>query len=164
MAGLMRWDPFRDLFSMERDMNRLFADLGALPPITRQERGEFLLTPSIDVMNRGEDLVVRAEMPGIKPGDIDISVVDDVLTIRGKRVEEKETKEEDYLLRESTWGEFVRTMRLPRGVNAEKIHAETHEGILEIIVPKGAQPTVREAVHVPIEAREVEPTKLEAHK
>jgi HSP20 family protein len=162
MANMVRWDPFRDLLSMERDVNRLFADLGALPPLPRTERGDYLLTPSVDVVKRGEDLVIRAEMPGINPADIDISVVDDMLTIRGKRTEAHETKDVDYLMRESTYGEFLRTMRLPHSVKPETIHAVTHNGILEVTIPHGAQRTVREAVHVPIETRTSAPKKIKA--
>lgn len=165
LGGLSRWDPLRDLLVMERDLNRMFADLGALPPMTSMEqRGDFLLTPSIDVMNRGEDLVVRAEMPGIRPEDVDISVVGDMMTIRGKHAEQHETKEEDYLFRESTRGEFVRTLRLPEGVKPEDIHAESRDGVIEVVVPHGAQRAVRDPVHVPIEHKPSEPMKIEAHK
>ena len=159
MAGLTRWDPFRD---MEREMGRLFSDLAVLPPM-RREGGTYILAPSIDVYNRDEDLVIRAEMPGIKPDDVDISIVDDVLTLHGKRTEKLETKEEDYLLRESTYGEFERTLRLPAGVKPESVHAEYTDGVLEVVVPHGARRETTSTVHVPIETKTTEPGKLEAH-
>ena len=162
MAGLARWDPFREFLGMEREMGRLFSDLAVLPPL-RREGGAMVLAPSIDVYNRDEDLVIRAEMPGIKPDDVDISIVDDVLTLHGKRAEKLETKEEDYLIRESSWGEFERTLRLPAGVKPDSVHAEYTDGVLEIVVPHGARAETTSTVHVPIETKTPEPSKLEAH-
>lgn len=164
MAGLMRRDPFRDLMNMEREINRLFTDFGtALPVYTVRPEPDPAFVPAVDVMNRGEDLVIRAELPGLKPEDIDIAVSEDMLTIRGTRTEEHETTERDYLLRETSWGEFERTMRLPEGVKPEEVNATYHDGVLEVTVPGGAQRTMSEPVHVPIETGGAGPSQLTAH-
>lgn len=160
---LARWDPFRDLANVESAMERFFSDFGRMPMMRRQGgQQEEMALPTVDVLNRGDDLVVRAEMPGIKPEDVEVTVNGDQLTIHGKRTEEHETKEEDYLLRESSYGEFVRTMRLPQGITADDIHAEVHEGILEVTIPKGAQRMETQPVRIPIGAGR--PSELEQGK
>lgn len=135
MASLMRWEPFRDLMSLQRDVDRLFSDVGILRPLTATGPG--MTVPSVDVFTRGEDLVVRAEIPGVKPSDIDISVTDGVLTLKAERSETHEVKEEDYLIRESSYGTYERSLRLPEGAEVEKIHADYTDGILEVTVPRG---------------------------
>lgn len=141
MTSLVRWDPYRDLVSIERDVGRLMSGLGGwMAPMPRRlfEGERLLMTPTVDVMRRGEDLVIRAEVPGVKPEEIDISVTESVLTLKGERREEHETKEEDYYLRESSWGTFERSIRLPEGADVDHVKAESRDGILEITVPKAA--------------------------
>lgn len=152
MTTLARWEPFRDLLSLQRDMDRLFGAIG-VPLSTRLEETTPALTlPSWDVIRRGDDLLVRAELPGVKPEHVDISVTDDILRIRGERHETREETEEDYLVKESSYGHFERTMRLPAGAPVDKIHAEYHDGILEVVIPKAAPESVKThkiAVEVP---------------
>jgi len=135
MASIMRWDPFGDLLALPREMDRLL-ERSWMPLRGMRPMSETMLVPTMDVITRGEDMVVRVELPGISPDDVDISVTDDVLTVSGERREEHETAEEDYVLRESTWGSFERRVALPRGVDAETIHADFKDGVLEIVDPK----------------------------
>jgi len=162
MASLVRWDPFQDLAAVQRDMGRMFNDLGGwmMPWPRRHLEGEMLmLTPTVDVLRRGEDMLIRAELPGVKPDELDISVTQNTLTIKGGRREEHETKDEDYYVRESSFGTFERTIRLPEGAEIDHIKAEFTDGVLEITVPKAA-PTEPETHHVAISAPPVEePTK-----
>lgn len=138
MASLVRLEPLRDLMGFSHDLDRLFGDLGAWRPgVTTREIGGTLM-PTMDVFTRGEDLVLRAELPGVSAEDVDISVTDDVLTLTAERHEDKKVEEEDYLLRETSWGTVRRTMRLPEGAEAAKIHATYSDGILEITVPSAA--------------------------
>jgi len=137
MASLVKWDPLHDLLNLQRDVNRIFSGVGlARPSLLTEERTVGM--PAMDVFRRGEDLVLRAEMPGIRAEDVDISVTEDVLTVRAERKEEKEVKEEDYLLKETSWGTMERSMRLPQSALIDEIHADYKDGILEITVPKGA--------------------------
>lgn len=154
MVSLVRWDPFSDLVNVQRDMGRLVSDMGGwMMPTPRRhlEAESVLLTPTIDVMRRGDDMLIRAEIPGVKPEEIDISVTGNMLTLKGERREAHETKDEDYYIRESSWGSFERSLRLPEGARVDHIRAEFHDGILEITVPKAAH-TAPETRHVAITA------------
>jgi len=114
-----------------------------------------MLTPTVDVIRRGEDLVFRAELPGVKPEELDISVTQNMLTLKGERREEHETKEEDYYMKESSFGTFERMLRLPEGADVDHIKAEFANGILEVIIPKAAK-TEPETRHVTVSAPESE--------
>lgn len=132
MFALRKWHPFGELSTLHREMDELFRKafeaMGGLTPSLLRETWY----PSVESFMRGGNLIVRAEIPGIDPKDIDISVVGNQLTIKGERKAEKECKEEDYLLREFCYGSFERTVTLPEGVRAEDIHAIYKNGILEV--------------------------------
>ncbi len=136
--AIMRWDPFGEMLRMQRDMDRIFSRMG-----TAEGRGESASAvawmPKIDVKTKGDDIVVRAELPGIDPDGVDIEVTDGVLTIKGERKAEEEREDEGWLIRESSYGVFERSMVLPEGVNAEDIKADYNDGILEVQVPKALE-------------------------
>lgn len=134
MAALMRWDPFGDLFALPREVDRFF---DWTTPV-RSLRGEVdtkMLVPTMDVLSRGDDMVVRVELPGIDPSAVDISVTEGMLSITGERSEEHETTDEDYMLRESSWGRFERRIGLPKGVDPDTLHADFKDGVLEVTIP-----------------------------
>ena len=125
MAGAMtRWDPFSDLAELRSRFDSLFGD--------GQER-EWI--PAIDLIRHNGDIVIRADVPGIKPDEIKIDVEDGVLTLSGKHEESKETKEEHYVRRERRYGSFSRSMTLPEGADVKKIKAKTKDGVLELTIP-----------------------------
>ena len=137
--AMVRWDPFSEMMTVQRDMNRLFSSLG-MPLYSGKGDGERVQwMPTVDVMRKGDDLVVRAELPGVKPEDIDLSVTDDVLTLRGRREETTEQHEGEYIRKESSFGSFERQIMLPQGVQSSDIRADYHDGILEITVPGAAK-------------------------
>jgi HSP20 family protein len=139
MSSLVSWDPFRDLFTLQRDVDRLFSGMGYTPTSTPHTPAMLTpMLPTMDVFTRGEDLVIHAELPGIKAEDVEISVTEGVLTVSGKRYEKKEVKEEDYIVHETSFGTMERSLRLPEGAAVDTIHAEYTDGILEITVPGGA--------------------------
>ncbi|HEY5540508.1 MAG TPA: Hsp20/alpha crystallin family protein [Coriobacteriia bacterium] len=150
-TSITHWNPLQDMASLQHEVDRLATGLG-LPLRFGAMETESVAMPSIDIMTRGEDMVIRADIPGVAPGDVDISVTDHMLTLKAERHEEHETKDEDYMVRERTWGAFERIMRLPRDVASDSIHAEFMDGVLEIVVPGGAKATEREAVHVPVQS------------
>jgi HSP20 family protein len=123
---LTRWEPFSDLAELRGRLDQMFADLGP--------RGGHH-APAIDVMRSNGDLVVRADMPGIKADEVEIKVENDMLTIKGEHEEEKEEKDSHFVRRERRWGSFERSMSLPAGVDARKITAKSHDGVLEVKVP-----------------------------
>lgn len=105
------------------------------PLVSEYEEGYDLL-PRVDIIDRKEDLLVRAEMPGVKKEDLEITIEGDRLIIEAKREIEKEEKKEDFYRHEMAYGKFYRTVRLPVDVVIDKAKAELAEGILEIYLPK----------------------------
>jgi HSP20 family protein len=92
--------------------------------------------PAVDMFERDNEVVVRAEIPDMSKEDIDISVLGNTLTIQGERKAEEEVKEDDYYCREHSYGKFQRDITLPQGVDAENIKASYKNGILEVVLPK----------------------------
>jgi len=130
--------PFREFERMRRDMDRLwdsFLEGGSRR--RSEERGEWL--PSLDVSETKNELVVKAEVPGMDAKDIDISLSDGVLTIKGEKKQEKEEKEADYHLIERSYGAFARSVQLPKEVQGGKISASYKDGILKITLPKSEE-------------------------
>lgn len=95
--------------------------------------------PSVDVYEQDDTYVVKAELPGVKKDDIDVSVSGDTLTIKGERKAETETEEENYYLAERSYGSFMRSMALPSTVDADNIEANYDDGVLEVKLPKSSK-------------------------
>lgn len=131
--AMTRWDPFRDLMSIQNEMNRLFGrtyggDVGESP------RGAW--TPALDVHETHDRFVITMELPGVSPDDVDISVEDSTLVVRGERKFYSEHDEESFLRIERRFGEFTRSLTLPSTADAEGIQAAFDQGVLTIEVPK----------------------------
>lgn len=124
---ITRWEPFAELAEMRARFDRMFGDL-----VDGHDR-EWM--PAVDVMRDDGQLVVRAEVPGIKPDEIEIKAEGGMLTISGKHEETKEEKEKDFVRRERRYGAFSRSMPLPEGVDPKDITATTHDGVLELTIP-----------------------------
>jgi HSP20 family protein len=127
--------PFRELARLQREMEDMF---GGLPvwPWAERERG---WAPAIDMIDHDEEIVVRADLPGLEDKDIEVTVQDGTLVIRGERKEEKEEKKEDYYYSERTHGAFARTLTLPATVEADKVKATFKKGVLEVHLPKAKE-------------------------
>lgn len=136
--AIVRWDPFGEMLSMQRDMDRLFGRLGVAGGTTRPSPAQSWI-PRIDVKSTGDDMVIYAEVPGLDRDDIDIEVTDGVLTIKGERKSETEKTEEGWLVRERSYGAFERSVVLPDGVEADKISADYREGVLEVHIPRAME-------------------------
>ncbi|HEY3318351.1 MAG TPA: Hsp20/alpha crystallin family protein [Coriobacteriia bacterium] len=159
--AMVRWDPFSEMMTVQRDMNRLFSSLG-MPLYTSKGDGERVAwMPTVDVVRRGDDLVVRAELPGVKPQDIDVALTDDVLTIKGKREEKAEYKEGDYIRKESSFGSFERQIMLPQGVGTQDISAGYGDGILEVTVKNAARTGQPQTQHIPVSGMQGQPQVTE---
>jgi HSP20 family protein len=134
-----RWRPFRELEEMERRLDEVFGR-PFRPTLWRRLPVEVRgWAPAIDVFEKEDKFVVKAELPGIKKEDIDVSVVGDMLTIKGERKAETEVKEEDYYCCERSYGSFFRSMALPSTVDAKKIEASYENGILKVTLPKAPE-------------------------
>lgn len=133
--AVMRWDPFGEVLRAQREMDRLLSRLGAFE--RGEDRGAWV--PAIDVKRSGDDIVVHAEVPGVRPEDVTIELTDNVLTIKGERVLTNERADESWLVRERSYGTFERTLTLPEGVDPTSITASYRDGVLEVHVPKALE-------------------------
>jgi HSP20 family protein len=143
----MAWEvslrrPF-EFDKMVKEMDRVWGSFleGKLAGAAREERKWY---PSLDVTETKADVVVKAELPGIDLKDIDISLNEGILTIKGEKKQEREEKDEGYHLVERSYGSFTRSIRLPKEVQNEKINASYKNGVLKIIFPKSEEAKKKE--------------------
>ena len=145
--ALARWRPMgggveRNLM---QELNRYFNDM----PSLWEGAGEIgAWSPDVNVYEKEDQIVVEAEMPGMKKDDIEVSVQDHVLSLSGERKEEKETKEKHFYRRERVEGSFMRSISLPTNVDSEKIDAKYKNGVLTLTIPKAEEAkTKRVEIH-----------------
>jgi HSP20 family protein len=132
--ALVRWEPTREVDSLQSEVNRVFdAFFGTGPGnATRSRRW----VPAMDLVETEDQLVLKADLPGLGHDDVEIEVKDGVLTVSGERSAEHEENSEGFYRVERAFGRFSRSMTLPDGIDAEKIAAEFHEGVLDVRIPK----------------------------
>ena len=130
---LRRWEPFQELRQLQGNLNRLWRDLG--PEGGEEGNVESWAIP-LDVVQEGDKIVVKASVPGVSPEDIDVSIENDVLTIKGHTKEEREHQEGNYLMRERRAGSFYRALRLPDTVDSDNAQPHYKNGVLSITFPK----------------------------
>jgi len=143
--------PFRGYWDMHSQINRMVNEMmsNAARMPQRQPEGVTEWAPAIDVTTQNGNLVIRAELPGVKPEDVDITLHDNVLTISGERKAEEEEERGGYYVRERRYGSFSRSLTLPQGTDESKISARYDNGILEVTVEGAA--AVREPRRIQIE-------------
>ena len=131
---------FDPLFELHREMNRLFDDVLTGAPATGGSRGAGLVSmPRIDVRENDRELCVLAELPGVKPSEVELRVDGDMLTISGEKKLESEREQENVHVMERGYGRFHRMVQLPFAPNPDEVRAECDHGVLTIHVPKSAQ-------------------------
>jgi len=131
MRALVRWDPFREMSAMRRVMERLF-DETSTPTIWHVRERPI----PVDLYETDDSVVAKAALPGVNPEDVEVSVNDDLLTIKGETKHEEKEERERFLRRELSYGAFSRTLPLPASVDAEKATADYEGGVLTITLPK----------------------------
>jgi len=136
MANLVRWEPVRDLVSLREAMDRLFETSFVQPRVGWPAPEESL---AVDMYETDDAVVVKTAVPGIKPEDLDVSIVGDTLTIRGETKAEEEIKKENYIRRECRRGSFCRSLVVPLSVVADEAEAEFENGILTLTLPKAEE-------------------------
>ena len=133
----MGLSPFRGFWDMQSQMNRMFnemlGNLGGQSP-GRQLEGVAEWAPAVDATTKDGNLLIRAELPGVKPEDVDISLHENVLTISGERKAEQEEERGGYYIRERRYGSFSRSFSLPQGTDESKVRARFENGVLEVTV------------------------------
>jgi HSP20 family protein len=136
--AIVRWEPLRELASIQNEMNRLFGTVFDAP---NPSNGGTLRRwmPAMDLVETDDHFVLRADLPGLAEGDVSIEVEDNVLTVSGERKAEHETTKEGYHRVERAFGTFSRSLTLPDGVDAEAVTASFDRGVLEIRIPKPEQ-------------------------
>lgn len=155
MFELKKWDPFRELSSIQREMDdlfrRVFGSLTTPSGLFRREtfRGEWF--PAVDCFMKDSKFIVHADIPGVDPRNVDISITGNVLTIKGERKSEVEEKKEGYMFHEASYGTFERMLTLPEGVDTANVKATYKNGVLELIMPAKAEVLPRK-VQIELEA------------
>ena len=135
MTALTRWDPIREMSTMRNTLDRFFNERLFDLPLVWERNGENV-SLALDVAEEADMYIVKASAPGVKPEELEITVTDNVLTIKGEMKEDKEIKEENYHLRERRFGGFMRSVTLPAPVNADKIEAVHENGVITLTLPK----------------------------
>jgi HSP20 family protein len=132
--AIVKYNPFRELRSMQEQMNRLLDLAWNREP--GEELREGIWQPPVDIFEDAESLIIKAELPGVDQKDIDVRIEDSTLTLRGERKHDQEVRKENYHRMERYYGSFQRTFSLPGTIDQEKIKASCDRGVLTIILPK----------------------------
>ena len=140
------WNPFREMEHFRRDFDEVFDRF--LGRGKRTGRESSTVEPAIESYVEGDKMVVRADLPGIDPKNVEITVTGDLLTIKGSREDQREKKERNFVFKEVSYGSFERSITLPAGVKAEDIKASYKDGVLELTAPAPKELSARK---VPIE-------------
>lgn len=133
---IRKWDPFRDLMEVSHDIDRLFEE--ELVSRLRHSRGRYMgvWVPPVDMCETDDEIIVRAEIPGIRKEDLVVEVEDNHLILRGERRLERNVKNENYHRLERAHGEFYRALPLPALIRKDKIKAEYRDGVLYVNIAK----------------------------
>ena len=132
---IVRWEPFRDLLSSQKDFDRLFR--ATFSPFFRAgDLSTRTWAPAVDIYEDNNNLVLKADLPGVDPKDVEIKVENGTLYLSGERKFEKEVREENYHRVERSYGAFSRSFSLPNSIDADKVVAEYKDGQLILTMPK----------------------------
>lgn len=145
--SVVKWTPLKELEDMRRDMDRLFDEF--FGPSSRRRRWPLRpeteqISPNIDMYDRQNELVLKAELPGVSKEDIDITITKDAVVLKGQVMRDEDVKDEQYFVRERVFGGFSRTLALPTEVESERASASFKNGVLEIVLPKKEEAKVKE--------------------
>jgi HSP20 family protein len=134
---IVRWEPFRNLVTLQERMNRLFEE--SVRGAGRGQEEDWAMgawAPAVDIYEKGSDVVLKAELPGVDPKDVDIRIENNVLTLSGERMLDTEVERENYHRVERSYGSFTRAFTLPSTVDTTKVKADFKDGVLRITLPK----------------------------
>lgn len=133
--AITRWDPFREVVSMQNRLNSLFRDFNETEsPLTTAS-----FVPAVDIYEDAEKVVLKLEVPGIEEKDLDVRVENNTLTVKGERKFEKEEKQENFHRIERSYGSFYRAFTLPSSVDTENVQANYQAGVLKLELKKKAE-------------------------
>jgi len=132
--NIVKYDPFREMRSLQDEVNRLFASNFSRGGENDLMRGAW--SPQVDIFENKNEIVLEAELPGIKPEDVDISIENNVLTLHGERKFEKKDESDNFHRVERSYGSFTRSFTLPSTVSSENANAEFENGVLRLTLAK----------------------------
>jgi len=130
---IVRWDPFSDMVQLRDEIGRWFEGITERDKSTRKST---VWAPDVDIKETDKEILIKADLPGMKMEDIDVSVDEDQLVIKGERKEEKEEKDKDYVRVERNYGSFYRSFSIGVPVKSDQVGATYKNGVLEITLPK----------------------------
>ncbi len=136
---ISRWEPFRELATMQHGLNHIFNDgypNGWERPFRGEDAGKRVWVPAVDIFETDSDLLFKVELAGVDPNDVEVRVEDNTLYLKGHRKLEKDAKGQKYHHVERFFGSFARSFTLPHSVDSEKVAAEYRDGVLTLTLPK----------------------------
>lgn len=157
---MIKYDPFRELRGLQDEMNRLF-NVGLTRSGNQEDIVRGAWSPSVDIFENKDKIVIEAELAGMKPEEVDVSIENNVITLRGERKFEKNEESENYHRVERSYGSFTRSFTLPRTVISDEADASFENGVLSITLPKREEAKARK---VEIKGVEAKPVKIEKAK
>ena len=134
--AITKFDPFRDLISLQERMNKLFEDSLSKSRTFDEGMAAGAWAPSVDIYETSEKIVIKVDLPGMSQEEVELRIEDNTLTVKGDRQLEKNTKREDYHRIERSYGAFSRSFTLPNTIDVDNIKAQHKNGVLEIVLPK----------------------------
>ena len=148
--AIVKWDPFRDMITMKDRMDRLFEDSLNRFRGEAEDMAHSTWSPAVDIYETADDIIIKAEIPGVNKKDISVEVKDNSLYLKGERKFKKEVKEENYHRMERSYGSFCRIFSLPTSVKQDEIKAKFKNGVLQISIPKVEEETEK-SVNIDVE-------------
>jgi HSP20 family protein len=137
--AITRWEPARELQSIQHEMNRLFGSFFDTPTTLGNGTGPRRWIPAMDLVEEGDHYVLRADLPGLSEKDVNVELEQNVLTVSGERKTEHKERREGFRRVERAWGSFSRSLTLPEGVDPDSVKASFNNGVLEVSIPKPEQ-------------------------
>lgn len=158
--SIIKYDPFRELRSLQDEMNRLF--MTNIPrSVAQEDLASGGWSPSVDIYESENEIILEAELPGMKRDDFEVSIENNVITLKGKREFEKKEEGDNYHRVERSYGAFTRSFSLPRTVSAENTTADFRNGVLKVTLPKREEAKARR-IEVAGESEEAKAIETEA--
>src|SRR3989442_8592899 len=137
--SIERWDPFRNISDIQGEVNRLFDSFSGRASAVATGSGVRMWAPVLDMHETKDDLVLNFELPGVREKDVSLSIIGDLLTVRGERGFDRDTKDETTHHIERVYGKFEWSVQLPMPVQADKVKATYRDGVLEVRLPKAEE-------------------------
>ena len=134
--NLVKWNPLREMETFQNRFGNFFSEPFFMTSLLNDEDGTGRWEPVVDIYDDKDNIVIKAELPGVDKKDIKVDLKDHVLTLKGERSYENEVKEDNYYHKERAFGKFQRAFRLPVNLDSEKINADFKDGVLKIEIPK----------------------------